>query len=359
MKSINEIEEFVDNLNTNKKIRSRRRIRIRNKKMVAGVFAVFIACTLIATGALLTYFGQVTTTAQVGQSIQISGDGEQWHDFDDGIETTIPGEGLEMIHCTPYWYKYWIRNRACADADVYFQIDWLNAPGGSAEGYDVRNYIIGGEQTIELRHKDNDWNIIGEQGANLTINNCGKMFWYNLEFFGYDRIGEPNGYDYALIYYIDQDPRFDVWGKYMLIDFVTLGIDKENTFEECTIPAMPFIDDWNAVVGGYTYEDDGYEHIQGAKFWLIPKDEVDVTEPGTISQMTILSHALYLFETDLGLYVKCDAEPLNYPHIYDLFQVYTIKSETSYCWLNYNHVPMDIWPGIYRYRTRLQLGTIR
>lgn len=328
----------------------------RKTKIIFSALAILIATALIAGAALLTHFGQVTTTATVLQSIVISDDGINWKDYDEPIDTAI----TDMVHCTPHWFKYHIRNRACADADVYFDITWLDAPNGDPTGYELANWILGDEQTIQLTFKGTDWQPLPGLKAYLTIPTCSENFYYHLEFTceSEEQLLIGPQYDYGLIYYIDQDPRFDAWGKYMFIDTVALGYDKSNDFEPCTIPAMPFIDDWNAVIGGYTYEAEGYNHIQGAKFWLVPLTQLSTTTPGEVGEMATWTHDDYMFETDLGLYVKCDGI-LNYPHIYDIFQTHTLKSETTYCWLNYNHVPMDIMPGTYQYLTYLKLGFVR
>jgi len=70
--SMKSIEERVDNLISPQKNRRRRGIG-RSKKMTVGIFAVLIAVTLIASGALLSYYGSIETTVTVEQSIRLDG----------------------------------------------------------------------------------------------------------------------------------------------------------------------------------------------------------------------------------------------------------------------------------------------
>lgn len=66
------IEKKVDDLTNPHKKRSRRSIGI-SKKMAIGIFAIMIAAALIASGALLSYHGKVTTTIDVQQAVTLDG----------------------------------------------------------------------------------------------------------------------------------------------------------------------------------------------------------------------------------------------------------------------------------------------
>ena len=94
--------------------RRRRGIGI-SKKTAIGIFVVMIAATLIASaGTLLTYFGQIETTAEVEQAVVIS-DGTGWKNWDQPITHTIPefAPGGET-----FCYEQWIWNRASIPVEV-------------------------------------------------------------------------------------------------------------------------------------------------------------------------------------------------------------------------------------------------
>jgi hypothetical protein len=323
--------------------------KIRNKKLAIGIFAVFIAFTMFATGALLTHFGQVTTKAEVGQSIQISKNGNDWYNYDHDFGTTlVPGEGEEMIHCTPHWYKYWIRNRACQDACIDILINWKQLPApGADEGYELENYIVGDTQTIRLVQKDIVWGqspwteLDNGLEAFLTINTCGKNFEYTIEY------EDLNG-DYSLIYYANYPEYWDAAPATVLDTFTADGSGVYTNWKSTT-PTMPYEDDENTQ---RPISDLGetYEHQYGAKFWLVPVDAV------TDGEVNWDMAEDFLFETDLGLYVDCDEiPPTDIPLVYAEFHTNILKAETTYCWLNWNHVVMNAIPGTYQYSMKIAL----
>jgi hypothetical protein len=321
----------------------RRGIGIRKKTLV-GVLVVLVACTLVASGALLTHYGQVTTEANVLQSVVISDDsGATWNNYNEGVTTQID----EMVHCTAYWNKYWIKNQACAEAPVNFQVDWLAAPGGDPTGYEYANYIIGGEQTITLRNKEivwgtSPWEVTGVAGMNITILNCNKGFRYKLDYWNVD-----SG-TYKLIYYINGDQYWDA-GPVVVLDTIEITATNGGSFGWKSVggvQSFPDVNDENAQ-RPISDVNENYDHQYGAKLWIIPEgaltgDEVDWD---MASQ--------FFFETDLALFVNCYLEPTPILNVYDAFTTTTLQPGTTYCWLNYNYVPINIMPGIYRYRTRL------
>lgn len=80
------------------------------------ILAVLVAGSMIATAALIPYFGQVKTTAEVEQAVVIGEPGD-WHNYNVPIEYTIPeaAPGGET-----FCYKQWIWNRASIPVDVTF-----------------------------------------------------------------------------------------------------------------------------------------------------------------------------------------------------------------------------------------------
>jgi len=83
--------------------------------MVA-VLVIGLASTLVSA-ALLTYFGQVQTTANIQQAVVISADGTNWNNYNTPITHTIPepAPGGET-----FCVKQWIWNRASIPVAVSF-----------------------------------------------------------------------------------------------------------------------------------------------------------------------------------------------------------------------------------------------
>ena len=83
------------------------------KTKILLVLGVILISTTLASAALLQYFGKVTTTMNVKQSIVV-GDGEHWYGWDEPITRDLG----DIVHCTDYCYKLWIKNQACKPAVV-------------------------------------------------------------------------------------------------------------------------------------------------------------------------------------------------------------------------------------------------
>jgi hypothetical protein len=281
------------------------------------VLGVILISTTLVSAALLQYFGKVTTTMNVQQSIVV-GDGEQWYDWDQPITRDLG----DVVHCTDYCYKLWIKNQACKDADVWFNDIPLQC---DPEGVTIHHYVFGDTQTILLTHKDAQWNPIGDP-ITLTYNTCGSTFDYSLS-------DLPQGY--SLVYYIDQEDRFNNWGKVFVIgDTISGSVD---------IPSMPYAEDLN--------------YADGAKFWLVPTCNLD---DSTIAEMTYLDpwmHESYFYEESLGLYIDCNGPVVCMP-CYPLFDTTVLKAESTYCWISCYHVAFDIVPGGYAFDTIVDAAEI-
>jgi len=87
------------------------------------ILAVLVAISMIASAGLLTYFGKVTTTATVSQSVQIDG-----HNWDEAITTE-----LEAIGGCCYCYDHEITNNGCKA----IWLDWENYGTHDLVGIDV------------------------------------------------------------------------------------------------------------------------------------------------------------------------------------------------------------------------------
>jgi hypothetical protein len=127
-----------------------------SKKMLVGVFAVLIACTLVASAGLLTYYGQVTTEATVQQSVQLRNVGGSWRNWDNPIlkSFTTTGGDCEVE-------DFEIRNQASIEAEIGIDTSF-NTYGKGSDGVTVTYW------TPEVYSYQK--NIPGKDGDSPTIN---------------------------------------------------------------------------------------------------------------------------------------------------------------------------------------------
>jgi hypothetical protein len=94
----------------------------RTSKIIM-VLAVLLVSTTLVSAALLTYFGQVQTTANVQQSVVIS-DGTGWKNYNEPIvrEFVVTGGSCKS-------FNHWIKNRAEVPATVNLETTF-NDPDG-------------------------------------------------------------------------------------------------------------------------------------------------------------------------------------------------------------------------------------
>lgn len=278
--------------------------------MVLGV--LILSATLVGA-AVLTYFGQVNTTMNAKQSIVISADGTNWNNYNQPINRDLG----DVVHCTDYCYKLWIKNQACVDAEVSFE----DTP--EEEGIDIQHWVFGDTQTIMLTHKDQQWNPIGDP-IKLTFETCGTTFNWELS-------SLPEGY--SLVYYIDQEDRFNNWGKVFVIgNTITGSVD---------IPSMPYAEDLN--------------YASGAKFWLVPTCNLD--DPSGLTYLDPWLHESYYYEQSLGLYIDCNG-PVTCMPCYHLFDTTVLKAGQTYCWISCYHVAFNIAPGVYSFQTTVDAAPV-
>jgi hypothetical protein len=152
------------------------------------------------------------------------------------------------------------------------------------------------------------WNVINDGiQATLDYNIVGTEFQYNLTS---SQLPE----DYVLIYYADQDPRFNLWGGNPAVLLGTLTLGGTFLSGSINIGSLPFAGDWNSNPLPNNYclcanGHDSYIHCSGAKIWLVPKDNYDETLQRLIVWDPWNSGSPYLFETDLITYTKTECNP--------------------------------------------------
>jgi hypothetical protein len=114
------------------------KIRIRNKKLVIGVFAVMIACTLVTTAGMLSYYAEINTKATAHQSVQLWHNGD-WQNWDQSFSWDVEPVGSECFS-----KQFTIKNQADVEESitletrVFHDSDW-RLPS-SLDSFDV-NYI--------------------------------------------------------------------------------------------------------------------------------------------------------------------------------------------------------------------------
>lgn len=285
------------------------------KKTVIGIFAVLIATALIASGAgLLSYYGKVEASAEVGQSVTV--DGQNW-------DEPITHEFDINAGCTEI-YKHKITNNACVDAEIEIGTD-IDGYGKGTDGVTVNYYIMDGWKTLTLENKDSNWEVKEDNySAEFTYNPCCPTLNWELEgTFEADT-------EYVLIYYADQPERFTNWGGAPAMKIAEFTSDVDGNFDESGNmnfgnKCLPFADDWNIGPDADYTASDGYEHGKGAKIWLVPADIYG----GTETELTSWVPDEILFETDLMAFFDCSVNPIpNYMEKY--FQYETPITETTY-----------------------------
>ncbi|MDZ7798155.1 MAG: hypothetical protein U5L76_00895 [Patescibacteria group bacterium] len=169
-----------------------------------------------------------------------------------------------------------------------------------------------------LENKDSNWDIVPDTTqARLYYNDYAEKFNYKLKASGLE-INQT----YALIYYADQQERFDNWGGDNPGALITEVIANEKgniteTGHKDLGMNLPEDSDWNnsedADYCNYHNGYDDYDHCNGAKIWLVPSDDYNETD----NQLTSWNPDNYLFETDLITYTKATEDC---PNLKELFE---------------------------------------
>jgi len=312
-----------------------------SKKALFGIFAIVIAGSLIATGAILSYYGKVETTINAQQAVLLDGQDIYGEKITHNLDLT--GGCCEVKKHTVY-------NQGCVDAPIAIDTKITNATSGgwiNSDGVNVAEYIIGGTQTIKLRLKnvnwtESPWDVIHNEttGANLTIGRCGKDFDYTIDYYGLPET------EYALIYYANYP---DYWeeGPVSVIDTFTAGSSGTYHNWNSTTPTMPSTNDENAQRSINVEAGENYTHEYGAKFWLVPTIAVE----GDDLNWSMADK--FLFETDLGMYQDCDEVPEWQEHVFNEFNQTIIKPGQDYCLLIQYCLDVAIDPLDYKVTTKI------
>lgn len=263
------------------------------------LFVIGLLVIGIATAALLNYYGVIKTTVGVQQSITLDGmqctgtQGGGCTVSDEILETVPGGEEFCFLHK--------IRNDASVDIEVSFETT-------SNEQITTTIYTVPEETTLTFEDKDpNTWVVIpGGKYAVLTFDPVNPSFKGTLTTNGL--VG-----DYALIYYPDQEDRFDPakWNGAGGLVIATFTGDVTNMVIDLELNMnLPNTGDWNInPVPDYCFEHNGfdsYDHCKGAKLWIVKTSDLS---SGTSLPLINWNPTEWLFEEDLITYSDCD-EPV-------------------------------------------------
>jgi len=322
---------------------------MKKKNIIVTVLLAVLAVSLVSA-AVLNYYGRVFTTVEVEQSIELMGP-EGWMTCAPGYEDCTMSD--EVWEAAPggerFCFKHQMRNRMSIEGTVNFETFY--SPDG--EGIDTAYLDIPATTTLVLENKDSEWAVIEDAiQATLTYDTVNPTFDYGLEVTGLAAETE-----YVLIYYADADPRFDSWGGdnpgALVATFTTdvSGAASEVGSVDLGLN-LPDGADWNADPSDANYCDsDGYEHCNGAKFWVVPSADYDGTA------VINWNPESFLFETDLGIYFDCD---LGVPYYLtymgfteDITAGTTLDSGEEQDFLICHDFVQNILPGTYEIETRI------
>jgi hypothetical protein len=342
MKDIKEIEKMVDKLTLSPQKKKRKRTMSRRMAIAA---TIVVSCFVItASAALLSYYGQITTTAEVSQSVKVDG-----HAWDNDITHDFTGSAGSTII-----YKHKIENTASVEAEIEI------VTTGEVNGINVEYYLMDGWKTLTLENKDSNWDILNDDySAEFTYNPCCPNLIWELE----GTFAANTGY--VLIYYADQPDRFTNWGGAPALELATFTSDENGDFSESgsqnLAACLPYEDDWNiGPDADYTDNNNGYddyEHGKGAKIWVVPVAYYD----GTNEELTAWAPSEILFETDLIGYFDCNINPLaSYLNTYFDYETpmsgttYTLEPGEQVClFVSYNF-DVALIPGEYTIKTKIK-----
>ena len=263
-----------------------------NKKIMTIATIAMIAIGIPAMAALLSYYGSITGTATVSQSVLVDGENVNTGSL------TLNDTG--QVHI--------LKNNAGMEAPISFEtkcdksgiydgqtltnatmINWTSSCKGITTRY------VG---VLELTKKDtSNWNPVGNK----------TKIWYTLSGteFEWGFIDNPDGIvmgnnsgEYTLIYYKDAT--------------IELGERLENPQPAIIVTRdignLPQSNDANLDKNaGYCGEPDHYEHCTGAKLWIVPTNDI------TGSALNWSDEDNFYFETDLITYSANPDEKITLP----------------------------------------------
>ena len=249
---------------------------MKRKTMKIGMvaFAILVATTLVGA-AVISYYGEVKTTATVKQSIVFDG-----KEDNSAIEKT-----LDIVGGCCQCYKEKIKNRACIDGDVDFVTTYN--PGLWGTEIITTIYQVPDTVTLQMNNKDTSWTEVYGDGieGTLTFDPDSPTFDYT-----FNATGLALNTDYCLIYYADP------WGgNHPGAWIATIQTDASGTI-------VPTTGSKNIGMNIPTSPDENYVAKTGGKIWLVLAADYDIINHVMIDW----NPTAYLMEHNLIVYTDCD-----------------------------------------------------
>jgi len=268
--------------------------KISKKKFLTfGILGLF-ALAMVSAG-LIQYFGMFSFTATVLPAISV--DGKLAPIITHKMPETSPGGEV-------FCWLHKVQNDASIPIDLELTVYDGEVLYNPLDGVVVNMYGVPETTTLHMESKDSSWGVNGLMTADLVFDTVNPSFVGTLTTTGLA------AEDYALIYYPDQEDRFDPlnWNgaggqviKTFIGDQTNLAIDVDLARN------LPHSDDWNINPSpnycNYANGFDDYDHCRGATLWIVRTS--DLTD-STDLPLTSWNPTNWLFETDLITYSDCD-----------------------------------------------------
>jgi len=236
------------------------------------VLGVLLISTTLVSATLLSFYGEVRTTANVKQSIV----------FDGKEDNTAITREINTVGGNSKCFKEQIKNRAEIDGNVDLVTTYNDPVGVTTTIYQSPNTV-----TLQMNNKDANWIEIDDDGMSgtLTFAPIGTTFDYT-----FSATGLKASTDYCLIYYADP------WaGNHPGAYIATITTDGSGNIVGSTgsvnlginIPSSP---------------DPNYVSHTGGKIWLVTAIDYDIST----HSMKAWNMQDYLFEHNLVVYTDCN-----------------------------------------------------
>jgi hypothetical protein len=257
------------------------------------VFAIVLMSLALVSAALIPYYGKIVGLATLNQGLVLDGTSSYLDDVTCNLGNIFGGDTRVC--------SQWVKNKANNPITIEFTNlqQWKNSAENWVDASDaVTTNNLG---ILELSSKDSSWEETDDRNATLTYKLVSDNFEYKLDAEGLDNV------EYSIIYYADQNDRFVNWGgdnPGRVIGTFTPESDGTYSTDGFVVSSvgidLPVIaDDWNAQADpDYCNKHNGfddYEMCQGAKIWIVPSTDYNVSE----KKVTAWNPSEYLFETDL------------------------------------------------------------
>lgn len=324
--------------------RKKRTVRLFGRAVSVWVLVVIIAAGL-GSAALLTFYGVISTTVTVQQSILLDAAALPGSSsIEDQISEGAPGGET-------FCFKHVLENQMSVEGMVGLETECHFGESTDCTGVTTNYYQIEPTTTLILENKDASWDVISDSTKGvLTFDTVKTTFDYTINVTGLAATTP-----YAIVYYADpwagNHPGAVIGtfttlgdGSYSGSGSTDLGINLPSSPDE-NIDKVPDFCDFHNL-------NDNYTHCHGAKIWVVPT--TDLTNDNSLP-LDAWSPSSYLFETDLVVYLDCNELVEQYFTTLTGNPVtnITIPSEGSKDFLVCYAFDQAVAPGTYNITTRI------